>query len=123
MTLEEIANTLVEGCRKGEELANLDVLYAPDAVSIEPRDMEGQPEGSRRTEGLDGIKGKHAWFDSAIELHEQIVEGPFLHGTDRFAVCFKIDATDRESGKRMPMHDVGVYTVENGKIVQEEFFY
>lgn len=123
MTLEEVANALVDGCRAGIELENLDKLYAPNVQSIEPRDMEGSPEGSRFTEGVEGVKGKHAWFEGAIELHEQVVEGPYLHEPDRFAVIFKIDATDRATGERMPMEEVAMYTVGDGKIVKEEFFY
>jgi ketosteroid isomerase-like protein len=28
-----------------------------------------------------------------------------------------------QKGKRMQMDEIGVYTVKNGKIVREEFFY
>jgi hypothetical protein len=52
MTLREIADALVEGCRTGKEAENLDKLYAEDAVSVEAADM-GQ---GRETAGLDGIR-------------------------------------------------------------------
>ena len=87
MTLKEIADTLVEGCRTGQEAANLDKLYAADAVSIEAQDMGGM---GRETKGLDGIKGKHAWWGENFEVHGGKVEGPFLHGDDRFAVTVVI---------------------------------
>ena len=58
-----------------------------------------------------------------MEVHESSTEGPFLHGSDRFAVVFAMDATERESGQRMQMTEVGVYTVSGGKITREEFFY
>ena len=57
MKLKEIADELVAGCREGRTNANLDRLYAADAVSVEASDMGGQ---GRETAGLDGIKGKHA---------------------------------------------------------------
>jgi ketosteroid isomerase-like protein len=119
MTLKEIAEALVDGCRTGKERENLDRLYHPDAVSVEAADYTGQ---GRETAGLAGIRGKHDWWDGAMEVHSAEVEGPFLHGDDRFAVIFDIDATDRASGQRMPMREVAVYHVADGRIVREEFF-
>ncbi|MCC1493441.1 nuclear transport factor 2 family protein [Cognatishimia sp. F0-27] len=119
MDLKEIAQALVEGCRAGTELDNLGRLYAEDAVSVEAMDQGG----GRETKGLEGIRGKHAWFDSAFEIHDSSVEGPFLHGDDRFAVIFDVDASEKATGERMPMREVGIYHVADGKIVREEFFY
>ena len=39
------------------------------------------------------------------------------------ALIFDMDVTNKESGQRMQMREVGVYTVKNGKILREEFFY
>ena len=47
---------------------------------------------------------------------------PYPHD-DRFAVRFLYDITNKPSGKRMTMDEVGVFTVANDKIVKEEFFY
>jgi ketosteroid isomerase-like protein len=120
MTLQEIADELVAGCREGRERANLHKLYAPDAVSVEAADMGGQ---GRETKGVAGIEAKHAWWAQAMEVHRADVEGPFLHGEDRFAVVFDIDATDKSTGKRSVMREVAVYHVAGGRIVREEFFY
>lgn len=120
MNLREIADELVKGCREGREVENLDKLYAPDAVSAEPNDMDGQ---SRITEGLDGIKAKHAWFDGAMTDVQVEASDPMLHGDDRFAVRFFGKATVKETGDTMDMDEVAVYHVAGGKIVREEFFY
>jgi ketosteroid isomerase-like protein len=119
MTLQEIADTLVAACKSGTELTLLDTIYAQSAVSVEAADYSGS---GRETAGLEGIRGKHAWWDSAFETHETKVEGPFLHGDDRFAVIFAVDATEKATGQRMPMHEVAIYHVADGKIVREEFF-
>jgi hypothetical protein len=79
---------------------------------------------SRESRGVDAIKGKHDWWNSAMELHSASVDGPFVHGDDRFAVIFGFDATDRKSGERTQMKEVAIYTVNgDGKIVREEFYY
>ncbi len=75
--------------------------------------------------GIDKIRGKNQWWFDNNEVHSAKVEGPFPHN-DRFAVKFHYDVTPKDGpmkGKRMQMDEVGVYTVKNGKIVREEFFY
>jgi ketosteroid isomerase-like protein len=120
MTLVEIANELVAGCREGRERENLKRLYAEDAVSVEA----GAPPGmDRTTTGVAGILGKHEWWDSAFIVHSASAEGPFPHGDDRFAVIFEIDTESRADGTRNSMREVAVYHVRDGKIVREEFFY
>ena len=93
MTLKEIAEELVAGCREHRERANLDKLYAPDAVSVEPSDMGG----GRETVGLQAIHGKHDWWEASFEVPSQTVEGPFLHGDDRFAVIFEMETVNKRN--------------------------
>ncbi len=119
MTLSEIANELVAGCREGRARANLQTLYAADAVSVEAADMGG----GRETHGLAGIDGKHAWWEDNHTMTGGSVQGPFLHGDDRFAVFFVAEGTSKADGKAFVMSEVGVYQVKDGKIVREEFFY
>jgi ketosteroid isomerase-like protein len=119
MTLTEIANELVAGCREGRAKENLRRLYATDAVSVEGADMGNGAE----TRGLTGIEGKHDWWDAAHDTHGGTVTGPFTHGEDRFAVIFDVDATARDTGQRFQMREVAVYHVAGGRIVREEFFY
>ncbi|NJM82773.1 MAG: SnoaL-like domain-containing protein [Tabrizicola sp.] len=119
MTLSEIANELVAGCREGRERANLDRLYAADAVSVESMDMGD----GRETKGLAGIHGKHDWWEGAFKVHELTVEGPFTHGEESFAVIFGMDTESKETGQRRMDREVAVYHVKDGKIVREEFYY
>ena len=125
MTVEATRATaaqLVEHCRAHTEAKGLDELYDREAVSVEAMAMPGSD--SRETRGVEAIKGKHAWWDAAMEVHSASVDGPFLHGDDRFAVIFGFDATDRKSGERTQMQEVAIYTVNgDGRIVREEFYY
>ncbi|MBY4895230.1 nuclear transport factor 2 family protein [Rhodobacteraceae bacterium N5(2021)] len=119
MDLKNIADALVTACRTQGEAALLDAHYHPDAVSVEAADYSGS---GRETRGVEGIRGKHAWWNDTFETHGGDVQGPFLHGDDRFAVIFSIECTEKASGERMDMTEVAVYTVADGKIVREEFF-
>jgi ketosteroid isomerase-like protein len=120
MNLKQIATALVDGCNSGQEEENLGKLYAEDAVSVEAVGQGGQ---SPETRGLEGIRGKHAWWAQAFETHATQAKGPYFHGDDRFTVIFTADATDRSTGARFTMEEVAVYHVKGGKIVREEFFY
>ena len=119
MTLNEVANELVAGCRENRARANLQKLYSQDAVSVEATDM-GM---GRETHGLAGIDGKHQWWDDNHTVTGGRVDGPFPHGDDRFAVVFAMQGKNKSDGTTFDMTEVGVYHVKDGKIVREEFFY
>ncbi|MGV6850152.1 MAG: SnoaL-like domain-containing protein [Marinibacterium sp.] len=119
MNVKEVAAELVAGCREGREAANLDVLYAPDAVSVEATE-QGMPREAR---GLDAIRGKHDWWTTNMEVTGGNISDPMIHGDDRFAVIFEVQGKEKASGKTFDMKEVAVYTVQGGKIVREEFFY
>jgi ketosteroid isomerase-like protein len=119
MSTMEIAKKLVELCRQGKNAEALDTLFADDAVSVEAAAMPG---GQRESDGLEAIKQKGEWWFANHEVHSASVTGPWPHD-DRFVVGFQFDVTNKPSGKRMQMDEVGLYTVSNGKIVREEFFY
>lgn len=42
---------------------------------------------------------------------------------DRFTIIYDYDATSMQTGKRKHMKEVALYTVDDGKIVREEFYY
>ena len=119
MTLNEIAEELVAGCKENRTKENLDRLYAKDAVSVEAMDMGN----GRETKGLDGIHAKHDWWESEMEFLGGDIRGPMPDGDNRFAVIFQIKAKEKATGKVSDMEEVGIYTVADGKIVREEFFY
>jgi ketosteroid isomerase-like protein len=115
----EIANKYVALVKEHKHEAILHELFAKDAVSVEA----GAPPGMDRTAtGIEAIAGKGKWWVENHEVHKAEVFGPYPHD-DRFAVRFVYDITNKPSGKRLTMDEVGLFTVQNGKIVREEFFY
>jgi hypothetical protein len=99
--------------------AALDTLYADNVVSVEPNAMPG---ASPEAHGLAALKAKHQWWFDNHEVHKSVTTGPWPHG-DRFILGFDFEVTMKQSGARIAMTDMGLYTVVNGKIAREEFFY
>jgi hypothetical protein len=119
-TLVKLANAVVDANKTGDTTALLDQHYSADCVSVEAAPMGDAP---REAEGLDAIRGKHAWWEETMEFHGGDVEGPYFFEPDRFAVRFTMDATNRQTGERMQAAEIAIYTVGGGKIVREEFYY
>ena len=122
MTVKEIGDELVALCKKGKNLEAIEKLYSPDIVSVEAMAMPGHDQTQK---GIDAIKGKNKWWVENHEMHGGEVNGPFPHG-DQFIVHYKFDVTPKcgpQSGQRMIMEEMGLYTVKNGKVAKEEFFY
>jgi hypothetical protein len=118
----DIGKKLVELCNAGKNLQAVEQLYAPNVVSLEIHDMPDMPA---RMEGIEACKKKNKWWFENHTIHSSSAQGPWPHD-DRFIVLFKIDVTAKVgpmAGKRMQAEEAGLYTVKNGKIVQEEFFY
>ena len=119
MTTMEIGKELVALCKQDKNQEAITRLYSPSIESVEPVAMPGMEQTQR---GIANIKGKNQWWVDNHEVRGSVAEGPFPHG-DRFIVRFKYDVTPKHTGKRMTMDETGLYTVQNGKIVKEEFFY
>lgn len=115
----EVGKKYVSLCQEGKFEACLRDLYAKEAVSVEA----WAPLGAERTSsGLAAIQAKGEAWARDHEIHEFNLSGPFPLD-QRFAVYFRFDVTNKPSRRRIAMEEVGLFTVENGKIVREEFFY
>ncbi|MCH2458815.1 nuclear transport factor 2 family protein [Henriciella marina] len=118
--LKAVGETLVAANNDGSYKQLIDTIYDVDCVSVE---SAPPPGGSAEACGIEAIKGKWAWWEDNHDVHETEAHGPYLHGDDRFGVVFTIDVTDKSSGERVKMQEIALYTVNDGKIVREEFFY
>jgi hypothetical protein len=114
-----VAQVLVTLCRAGRNLDAISTLYSPKIISIEPVGDEKMPA---EMTGIEAIRGKNEWWFANNELHRYEVIGPFV-GEGQFAVKYVWDATPKQTGKRTQMEEMALYTVKDGKIVREQFFY
>jgi ketosteroid isomerase-like protein len=118
----DVGKKLVEMCGQGKFREAMEALYAPNIVSVEPFAPPGK---NARMEGIAAIREKTDWWEKNHEMHSVKVEGPWPNG-DQFIVRFILDVTAKSgpmAGKRFKMDETGLYTVKDGKVVQEEFFY
>ncbi|HEX9894911.1 MAG TPA: nuclear transport factor 2 family protein [Gemmatimonadales bacterium] len=118
-SVASIAEELVNLCRAGRNLEAVEKFYAPTVVSVEPVAMQNMPA---EMSGIQAIREKHTWWEQNNEVHSVEVNGPFL-GRDQFAVQYVWDTTFKPSGQRKKGTEMALYTVKDGKIVREQFFY
>ncbi len=88
--------------------------WSEDIVSIEPR--EGP---AARVQGRAALLEKHAWWAANSQSHSTTVDGTYVIG-DQFTVRFTSDVT--LNGERLQFTEIGLYTLEDGKIIEEKFF-
>ncbi|WP_413294489.1 SnoaL-like domain-containing protein [Bdellovibrio sp. HCB185ZH] len=114
-----VGKKLVEFCKSNKVVDAINELYGKDIESREAFETPDMPAESR---GIENALKKNKQWEETMEVHSSQIDGPYPLG-DRFAVHFKYDATDKRTQKKWAMEEVGVYTVKDGKIVKEEFFY
>ena len=89
--------------------------FHPDFVSIEG-------DGTR-AQGFDAVHKQADEWMAAHMLHSFSADGPYL-GTDSVAVRYTMDVEPNDgSWPRMTMSETAVYTIKDGKVVQQEFMY
>lgn len=111
MTVKEIATRLVTYCRQTDWQGAYETLYSPDARSIEPFPSS------------DKIKEKAQRFNSMIaQVLDIEVLDPLIAG-QTIALLLQMDAEIHGHGITTVLSEICVYTVKDGKIIQEQFFY
>ena len=120
MDTKQVAQEVIQLCKDGKFEEAGKRFWSDKVVSLEP--MEGP---MARSEGLAAVKAKGDWWYTNHEIHGATTEGPYVHG-DQFAVRFSMDITSKTgdmAGKRMQMTEVALYTVKDGKVTEERYFY
>ncbi|MBL8210927.1 MAG: nuclear transport factor 2 family protein [Bryobacterales bacterium] len=119
MNTAELAAAFTALCQEGRFLEAVDRFYADTVVSVEAADFLGK---GREMHGKATVRTKNVQWLADNEVHEATVSGPFV-SPERFALVIGFDWTRRETGERVRMQEVAVYTVENGQVTREEFLY
>lgn len=118
METNEIANRLIELCRKGDFETAQSELFADEAASIEPY---ATPAFEKETKGKQAIKEKGEKWNSMVQETHKIEVSDALIAGKSFACTMRMDITMKEKG-HMDITELCVYNVKDGKIISEQFF-
>ncbi len=110
----EVGTKLVALFNEGKMEQIYQELYSPEIISVEADGMESV--------GMEGVAKKNEWWEENFEMHSCSAKGPYPHG-DKFILIISMDVTHKPSSKRNASDECGLYTVKDGRIVREEFFY
>ena len=80
--------------------------------------MPGVPDGDMQ--GLENLIAKSKRYDEGMTVHSMEVTEPLVY-QQYFTVGMGMDAT--KDGKRTQEHEICIYQVRDGKIVDERFVY
>ncbi|WP_291297467.1 nuclear transport factor 2 family protein [Elioraea sp.] len=115
MTTREVAEAFAALCKAGRFEEAGERFWAASIVSIEP--MEGP---MARLEGIDAVKGKSTWWYANHEVHAFETHGPYIN-RNQFALRFCIEVTAKATGQRLAQEEIALYTVADGRVVEERF--
>jgi len=117
MNTQEVADRLVKLCRDNKNLEAIDELYAENVVSKEPKGSD-----MALTTGKSAVRKKtEEWYEKLETMHKEEISEPLV-ADGYFSIMMYVDATYKTVG-RMPMSELAVYGVKDGKIISDEFFY
>lgn len=117
MTTQQIADRLVELCRKGQNALAQVELYDDNIVSI-----ESEFSRYRKTKGIHKVQRKTAmFFERSKTIHKYELTDPLVVD-DHFCFKMKIDVDLRGIG-RVQLEELCMYHTKDGKIIREEFYY
>lgn len=114
LSLQQIAQGLIQHCRALRFSQARHELYASDAISVEA-------DGSE-VRGLEALDAKQAqWQAGFDQLHGVQISEPLI--TDHFiSIAFTWDLTPK-AGPRGGWSEIGLFQVKDGQVVREQFFY
>lgn len=118
MNTKEVANKYTEWMRQGKGQQVIEELYADNIVSREMPEWPGQVV----TQGIKSVAQKNEeWMANVQDFHSSEVSDPLV-ADNHFTVRMAFDVTFKDRG-RTQMEELATFTVENGKITEEQFFY
>lgn len=117
MKINEIANRFVQWRNTNNADKLRTELYSPNIESVE----EWNNSEIGRVRGMEGLRKKGQSLSQQFEVHN-IKASDATVADNWFSVKFEIDTTDKKSGKRSILSEIGVYKVDDGKIVKEYYF-
>jgi len=94
--------------------------WAANVASVEPADLPGGIPAIVR--GIEATREKARLWFSVSSIADLKMEGPFVNG-DQFALLMDMVIVNRTTGERQPFKESALFTVRDGRITEERYFY
>lgn len=118
--LIKVGSAFVQAMQDRRGIAHVDEIYSKNAESVEAVVPPGRDV--RIAKGRGAIKAKRQYWAERHEIHVLDAEGPYIHPPNRFGIRYRAEVTQRNTGERKLLREFALYSVQDGKIVREEFF-
>ena len=119
-SISEVARDFTDMLRQGQFVAARERFWAADIRSIDPHDLPGGI--SAEVSGMDAARAKNAHWFGTRHIHDLSIDGPFVTG-NQFALFLDMMIADLPSGAGEPFTEIAIFTVRDGKISEERYFY
>ncbi len=119
-SITDVAWEFTDMLRQGQFVAARERFWAADVRSIEPHDL---PDGiASEVSGIEAARVKtERWFGSR-NVSDVSIDGPFVTG-NQFALFLDMMIGGQPNGTHQPFTEIAIFTVRNGQIIEERFFY
>ena len=115
-----LGRSFVQAMRNRQGFAHVDEFYSENAESVEAVNPPGRDV--RIAKGKAAIKAKRQNWAKAHEILRLDADGPYVHPPNRFGVRLEAEVINLATGKKTDLREVAILSVQDGKIVREEFF-
>ncbi len=118
--IDEIARGFTAMLRLGQFEAAGEKFWAADVISAEPAPLSHDIPalGSGKEAVSRKVKARFGEGD----IDDLSIDGPFITG-DQFALFLDMLMTNPTTGKTQPFTEIAIFTVRDGRIIEERFFY
>lgn len=118
--IDDIARDFTAMLRLGQFEAAGERYWSDAVTSVEPADLQaGIPA---LVSGIAAARSKAKFRFGEGRIDDLGIDGPFVTG-DQFALFLDMLITYPASGSAQPFTEIAIFTVRDGRIIEERFFY
>ncbi len=118
--IDDIARDFTAMLRLGQFEAAGEKFWSMDVTSAEPNHLSH--DLPTRVSGIEAVRRKIRARFAQARIEDLGIDGPFVTG-DQFALFLDMLITNPASGLATPFTEIAIFTVRDGRIVEESFFY
>jgi hypothetical protein len=118
--IDDVARDFTAMMRLGQFEEAGERFWAADVRSIEPHDLPGGI--AAEVSGIEAARAKTAHWLRSRHIHDLSIDGPFVTG-NQFALFLDMMIADPPSGADQPFTEIAIFTVRDGQISEERYFY